>query len=401
MRLFLASSATCQAVISSAGYDICGSDRKGLGSSQSNRLGYKVSAPATKVTARACHTTSARNSHRPSSLSPDAGFASVRHREPYHGHHHRHQRQRQRCQALNGTSLADQIFGLAGNDILIGYDSNDLLEGGAGADQLFGSPGFDTASYQSSPTGVGVSLRDFSGEYGHAEDDQFFSIEGLRGSAFADTLQGNDQRNVFHSGGGADYLLGHEGDDTLHGEGGNDALNGHDGKDQLRGGSGNDRLEGDVGNDVLNGDAGIDTAVFRDYRYGPGSGVEVDLQRGVATGGQLGTDALSGIENVDGTDSADRLIGNGGANVLWGREGGDVLTGNGGADRFDYDGLFDSRSTAPDVITDFSRAQGDKIDLSTLDANMEVSGNEAFRSSARPRSPARARSARSPRAAAP
>ena len=32
-----------------------------------------------------------------------------------------------------------------------------------------------------------------------------------------------------------------------------------------------------------------------------------------------------------------------------------------------------------DVITDFSRAQGDKIDLSTLDANLEVSGNQEFR----------------------
>jgi Ca2+-binding RTX toxin-like protein len=279
---------------------------------------------------------------------------------------------------LRGTNLADQILGFAGNDSLIGFDGDDLLEGGAGADQLFGSPGFDTASYRNSPTGVEVSLRDFSAEYGHAEGDQLFSIEGLRGSAFADTLQGNELRNVFHGGGGADYFLAHEGNDTLHGEGGNDVLIGHDGNDQLRGGSGNDRLEGDVGNDVLNGDAGIDTAVFRDYTLGAGSGVQVDLQRGIATGGQLGIDTLSGIENVDGTSSADLIIGNGGANILWGREGGDVLTGNGGADRFDYDSVFDSRSVAADVITDFNRAQGDKIDLSTLDANMEVSGNEAF-----------------------
>ena len=142
------------------------------------------------------------------------------------------------ARSLTGTNLADQIFGLAGNDALVGLKGDDVLEGGAGADELFGSDVFDTSSYQSSPTGVGVSLRDFAAEYGHAEGDQLFSIEGLRGSAFADTLQGNDQRNVFHGGGGADYLLGHEGDDTLHGEGGNDALNGHDGKDQLRGGSG-------------------------------------------------------------------------------------------------------------------------------------------------------------------
>ncbi len=90
------------------------------------------------------------------------------------------------AKTLNGTSLADQIFGLGGNDILIGFGGDDILEGGAGADDLFGSPGFDTASYQRSPTGVEVSLRDFAAEYGHAEGDQLFSIEGLRGSAFAD-----------------------------------------------------------------------------------------------------------------------------------------------------------------------------------------------------------------------
>jgi hypothetical protein len=56
-----------------------------------------------------------------------------------------------------------------------------------------------------------------------------------------------------------------------------------------------------------------------------------------------------------------------------------VFTGDGGAGRFDYDSLFDSRPAAADVITDFSRAQGDRIDLGTLDANPEVSGNQAFR----------------------
>ena len=55
---------------------------------------------------------------------------------------------------FTGPMLADQIFGLGGNDILIGLDGDDLLEGGAGADELFGSDGFDYASYKGSPTGV-------------------------------------------------------------------------------------------------------------------------------------------------------------------------------------------------------------------------------------------------------
>ena len=44
---------------------------------------------------------------------------------------------------LEGTNLADEIFGLAGNDTLIGFDGDDVLEGGKGADELFGSFGFD------------------------------------------------------------------------------------------------------------------------------------------------------------------------------------------------------------------------------------------------------------------
>ena len=35
---------------------------------------------------------------------------------------------------LRGTNLADQIYGLAGDDALVGFDGNDLLEGGAGAE---------------------------------------------------------------------------------------------------------------------------------------------------------------------------------------------------------------------------------------------------------------------------
>ena len=97
-------------------------------------------------------------------------------------------RRRQGEKSLNGTNLADQIFGLAGNDTLVGLDGNDLLEGGAGADQLFGSAGFDIASYRNSPAGVAVSLNESLGQGGHADGDALFSVEGLRGSSFADSL---------------------------------------------------------------------------------------------------------------------------------------------------------------------------------------------------------------------
>ena len=92
-----------------------------------------------------------------------------------------------------------------------------------------------------------------------------------------------------------------------------------------------------------------------------------------------GHDLLSGIENLLGSTYDDRLAGNAGANRLEGEEGADELVGRGGADRFDYDYTYDSMPTAPDRIVDFSRSQGDKIDLAGIDANEQASGNEAFK----------------------
>lgn len=60
-----------------------------------------------------------------------------------------------------------------------------------------------------------------------------------------------------------------------------------------------------------------------------------------------------------------------------------MLTGGAGADRFKFIATSDSAVSAPDLITDFSgktggRAQGDKIDLSAIDANTNTAANDAF-----------------------
>lgn len=64
-----------------------------------------------------------------------------------------------------------------------------------------------------------------------------------------------------------------------------------------------------------------------------------------------------------------------------GNTGNKLLTG-GGRDTFDFDSLSDLTASAAssDVIKDFSRAQGDRIDLAGLDANTGVAGNQAFSS---------------------
>jgi len=56
------------------------------------------------------------------------------------------------------------------------------------------------------------------------------------------------------------------------------------------------------------------------------------------------------------------------------------MSGSAGADVFVFQALGDSTTTLAgrDVITDFSVAQGDRIDLSALDARTNVAGNQAF-----------------------
>ena len=63
---------------------------------------------------------------------------------------------------------------------------------------------------------------------------------------------------------------------------------------------------------------------------------------------------------------------------LAGLGGQDYLVGGAGADRFAYGSIGQSPVAGPDRIADFSHAQGDRIDLASIDANTLVAGDQAF-----------------------
>ena len=107
-------------------------------------------------------------------------------------------------------------------------------------------------------------------------------------------------------------------------------------------------------------------------------GVVVDLSTGAGSGGNAQGDALVSIENLSGGRGNDSLTGNAGANTLAGDIGETVLRGGGGADRFVFTAASHSTVGAADRITDFSHAQGDRVDLSAIDANTGAAGNQAF-----------------------
>jgi VCBS repeat-containing protein len=74
-------------------------------------------------------------------------------------------------------------------------------------------------------------------------------------------------------------------------------------------------------------------------------------------------------QTLIGVGGNDTLIGGKGNDTLISGGGSDVLTGGGGTNTFKYVSLADSptsKLTATDTITDFSKAQGDKIDLSGI-----------------------------------
>jgi Ca2+-binding RTX toxin-like protein len=98
---------------------------------------------------------------------------------------------------------------------------------------------------------------------------------------------------------------------------------------------------------------------------------------------------IGGADNdrFEGEDGNDALTGNGGKDILLGGVGldrltgglgADTLTGGTGADRFIFKAAAESRGGTRDTIVDFSRGQGDRIQLTAIDANTKLAGNQAF-----------------------
>ena len=114
----------------------------------------------------------------------------------------------------------------------------------------------------------------------------------------------------------------------------------------------------------------------------PDAGLLVD-NVGIAYGAII-ENAVGGSGNdiIIGNSASNRLIGNAGNDVMSGGDGVDFFTGGAGNDTFiaDINGATIVAKRGPislDVITDFQKGL-DKIDLSGIDANMTLGGDQAF-----------------------
>lgn len=300
---------------------------------------------------------------------------------------------------INLANATYQMYGEAGDDLLKAtyyYPWSESENYGAGKDFLYGGSGNDTYvlqqgtdaviekagegydtvqgwgdNYTLAPNveklqlfyGGDAAPRGFHGT-GNDLDNVLIGTDdndALDGAGGNDTIYGkaagenynfNTDADTIHGGAGNDLIFGGagnadtwDGDDKLYGDDGNDEIYGHNGNDLFYGGTGNDRLWGQAGNDTLYGGTGAD-----------------------AMGGGSGNDTLYGEADND---------------VLAGTGGADKLSGGPGNDTYDFDYVSElAPGTANrDTILDFAgvgAAVGDRIDLSTIDANAGVAGNQAF-----------------------
>lgn len=200
--------------------------------------------------------------------------------------------------ALDGGEGRDTLFPVSGNDVLRGGNGSDTFVSGPDKDTIqAGAGSHDLLIFQFSRRGIRIDLT--KSETAGAGGDVLSGIEDVAGSA------------------GADVLLGNKGENTLIGGAGGDTLAGKDGFDLIFGGP---------GDDWIRGDEGFDKVSYVDAQHP----VDVDLADGTAAG--AGTDVVSEIEVVFGSNFDDSIQGSDGANHLFGRRGDDELFGIGGSD---------------------------------------------------------------------
>jgi Ca2+-binding RTX toxin-like protein len=199
------------------------------------------------------------------------------------------------------------------------------------------------------------------------DDSRFedFFAQFTGGGSGHDHLNGSAANNVLFAGGSADTLAGMAGNDTLNAGSGDDKVWGGSGNDNLNGGSGNDLLVGGFGADRMDGGTGNDVLLSRSD-----AGEMVAAQDGTT---QIFADETAAFKAVN-----DTMTGGRGADTfrfeLQVNAKDEIVAKHVNADgTIDWVGVTGENNAVHDhwvdgfgndVIRDFNRSQGDKIEIS-------------------------------------
>jgi Ca2+-binding RTX toxin-like protein len=312
---------------------------------------------------------------------------------------------------LDGGAGGDKMYGEAGNDTLIGGADNDYMDGGTGNDVLNGGGGNDAliggAGKDTMRGGAGNDVYYVDNAGDEAIELANEGVDSVR-TTVTFTLGANIE-DLYLDGSVSISGTGNASDNRIFGNTGNNTLDGGLGADILTGGLGNDTYVVDNAGDQIieNLGEGLDT-VQASISYVLADALENLTLTGTAaingTGtsgnntlnGNSGANVLSGLAGNDtinggdgadtllGGDGADRLSGDAGADTINGGAGNDQLTGGAGADTFVFGNesvrLSGSSAAAieTDNLLDFNAGEGDRIDLSAIDANSTLAGDQAF-----------------------
>ncbi|HKJ36240.1 MAG TPA: calcium-binding protein [Solirubrobacterales bacterium] len=256
------------------------------------------------------------------------------------------------AQGGDGTGASRAFFsyvadGGDGEDTLVmpGGTFGGLAVPGPGDDTIDASASTSTGtvvSYSAATGGVTVDLSAQPGPQavgGGEGTDTLIGLGGIYGSAHNDSLTGDGTANSIEGRGGSDTLIGGGETDFLNPGSGDDTVDAGPGDESIRLSPGNDEIDGGLGNDEVTSS-------------GATGGVSVDLALGgdQVIGGGLGTDDLSGIEEVSGSDYGDTLKGTDDVNRIDGGSGGaDTIVARGGDDTIIAPRSFGDEPPALDV----------------------------------------------------
>ena len=314
---------------------------------------------------------------------------------------------------LDGGAGMDELDGGAGMDDVWGGAGDDMLKGGAGDDAPFYIANVSTNTDNDGATPADITYEQVKDAM--ATVPATASLFDPTPSAAAKTLAAmNIQRAGLFGGAGDDTLEGGTGLDYIHGGFGNDtatyanskegvAVNIGTAVDLTVGGTVTDdtgttynettteagELPGAEGHatgvtaadgtgspGTTDGDASVEIAQDTTATDNPDTANQEQL---VSIENLIGSDhrdilvGSKGANSLSGGEGDDRLYGRGGDDVLIGGDGADASTGGTGSDTFVFGrevvaaATTDNIDAAPDTVLDFSKSEGDQIDLTALD----------------------------------